>query len=64
MPETAPKKPRKPRRNYELEMRALRNYVTIKIEVLSGLRDQNAQLDPALEAKIAELEAIAGRIKE
>ena len=71
--DTAPKKPRKPRTNYEKIVRELRTYLTVKIEVLRGLTPQTATggdtmtltpPDAILSARVAELEAVLARVKE
>ena len=61
MPTETPKKERRKRRNYELEIRALRAYVYVKIEVLQSLEQATSSLN---QVRIDELQAIAERIRE
>jgi hypothetical protein len=59
--DTTVKKPRAKRRNYELEMRTLRNYIETKLELLrEGLTDD--PIDAITLAKIATLDAVLSRL--
>ena len=65
MADTAPKKQRAKRRNYQQELSDLRSYVSIKIEVLTSLMpddDGTPIADGIAEARIAELEAVRARL--